>query len=140
MNEARGWELHFNAEEWSALEVRNVDDGPRHFLEGRALRTGMRIVLQGLEVRGNGLYRAASGAVVKYEGFFRDPETVAPGRLCLFAGGWEFRRWLDSSMRFRWPVLQGQWFTCPRCMRTSHSQYDNQEGYCGACNDWTAGG
>lgn len=28
-------------------------------------------------------------------------------------------------------------FTCPRCQRTSAHQKDAQEGYCGACHDWT---
>jgi hypothetical protein len=28
-------------------------------------------------------------------------------------------------------------FTCPRCGRTSHNPTDAQEGYCGACHDWT---
>lgn len=28
-------------------------------------------------------------------------------------------------------------FTCPRCQRTSHHPMDVQEGYCGACHDFT---
>jgi hypothetical protein len=28
-------------------------------------------------------------------------------------------------------------FTCPRCGRTSHHPKDAEEGYCGACHDWT---
>ncbi len=31
-----------------------------------------------------------------------------------------------------------QHFTCPRCGRVSHSAMDKQEGYCGACHDWTS--
>lgn len=34
-------------------------------------------------------------------------------------------------------VLPGIGFTCPRCGRTSHHPTDKQEGYCGACHDWT---
>lgn len=30
-------------------------------------------------------------------------------------------------------------FTCPRCGRTSHNPNDAEQGYCGACHDWTAG-
>ena len=30
-------------------------------------------------------------------------------------------------------------FTCPRCGMTSHHPRDVQEGYCGACHDWTRG-
>jgi hypothetical protein len=30
-------------------------------------------------------------------------------------------------------------FTCPRCGATSHHPRDVQEGYCGACRDWTRG-
>lgn len=30
-------------------------------------------------------------------------------------------------------------FTCPRCGRVSHNPMDAQEGYCGACHDYTAG-
>lgn len=28
-------------------------------------------------------------------------------------------------------------FTCPRCGRTSNHPRDREEGYCGACHDWT---
>lgn len=28
-------------------------------------------------------------------------------------------------------------FTCPRCGATSHHPMDADEGYCGACHDWT---
>jgi ribosomal protein L37E len=28
-------------------------------------------------------------------------------------------------------------FTCPRCGRVSFHPMDLQEGYCGACHDWT---
>jgi ribosomal protein L37E len=28
-------------------------------------------------------------------------------------------------------------FTCPRCGRTSYNLCDAEEGYCGACHDWT---
>lgn len=28
-------------------------------------------------------------------------------------------------------------FTCPRCARTSYHPQDLEEGYCGACHDWT---
>jgi ribosomal protein S27AE len=27
--------------------------------------------------------------------------------------------------------------TCPRCGRTSYNPTDIDEGYCGACHDWT---
>lgn len=28
-------------------------------------------------------------------------------------------------------------FTCPECERTSYHPVDAEEGYCGACRDWT---
>ena len=28
-------------------------------------------------------------------------------------------------------------FTCPKCGRTSYHPKDAEEGYCGACNEWT---
>jgi len=28
-------------------------------------------------------------------------------------------------------------FCCPRCGRTSYHPVDVEEGYCGACHDWT---
>lgn len=28
-------------------------------------------------------------------------------------------------------------FTCPRCGRTSFNPKDIEQGYCGACHDWT---
>lgn len=30
-------------------------------------------------------------------------------------------------------------FTCPRCGATSHNPTDVEEGYCGACHDFTGG-
>ena len=29
-------------------------------------------------------------------------------------------------------------FRCPCCGRVSHHPKDREEGYCGACHDWTA--
>jgi len=28
-------------------------------------------------------------------------------------------------------------FTCPRCHRTTYNPTDVEQGYCGACHDWT---
>lgn len=36
------------------------------------------------------------------------------------------------------PVTEPPSFTCPRCGRTSYNRTDIDEGYCGACHDWTA--
>jgi len=31
-------------------------------------------------------------------------------------------------------------FTCPRCGMASYHPTDREEGYCGACHDWTGSG
>lgn len=41
----------------------------------------------------------------------------------------------------RWPWLMPaggvEFFTCPRCGLTSYHPKDAEQGYCGACRDWT---
>jgi hypothetical protein len=36
------------------------------------------------------------------------------------------------------PVPGQPCITCPRCLMTSYSPEDIQEGYCGNCRDWTS--
>lgn len=46
----------------------------------------------------------------------------------------EAKRWARERSE-----MMSEAFTCPRCGRTSHNPNDKREGWCGACQDQTAG-
>jgi hypothetical protein len=46
--------------------------------------------------------------------------------------------WTSTSSK--WTTALASSFTCPRCGAISHNKHDAEEGYCGACHDWTGSG
>lgn len=91
---------------WSALELRQEDSGPRHYLDGKAVHCGACIELQALGWRDDdyGSYTVPlnKGQLVRYEASL----VTGNVRVTLHAdvAGREFVAGLESGMRFRWPV------------------------------------